>query len=190
MGSFPGTYTDPGNPNSGWRWSLWLQDISFSLCWIIGDWLPLKLKCANTKASIFLCWENSRNLGKVCSKLVLILRARSLPRSRFCLVTQRSSPTWRQKRLSGRLASKLCVWKSRKSEVMRTRATGLAREKKDLGIGVSRRFWILSCCRLSSAQVLTSRRALTFENKLKRFSSTLPMFVSVFRNVLNDVYFF
>ena len=79
---------------------------------------------------------------------------------------------------------------ARESEVMRTRATGLAREGKDLGVGVSRRFWIFSCCRLSSAQVLTNRRALTFGNKLKRFSSTLPMFVSVFRNALNDVYFF
>ena len=73
---------------------------------------------------------------------------------------------------------------------MRTRAIGLARKRKDLGSGVSRRFWIFSCCRLSSAQVLTNRRALTFGNKLKRFSSTLPMFVSVFRNALNDVYFF
>ena len=63
---------------------------------------------------------------------------------------------------------------------MRTRATGLARERKDLGSGVSRRLGIFSCCLLSSAQVL---------NKLKRFSSTLPLFVSVFRNALNDVYF-
>ena len=79
---------------------------------------------------------------------------------------------------------------ARESEVMRTRATGLAREGKDLGVGVSRRFWIFSCCRLSCAQVLTSRRALTFGNELKRFSSTLPMFVSVFRNALDGVYFF
>ena len=70
---------------------------------------------------------------------------------------------------------------------MRTRAIGLARERKDLGSGVSRRFWIFSCCRLYSAQVLTDRRALTF---VFTFSSTLPMFVSVFRNALNDVYFF
>ena len=123
-------------------------------------------------------------------KLVLILQARSLPRSGFCRVTQRSSLTWRQKRLSGRLASKLCVWKSRESEVIRTRVTGLARERKDLGSGISRRFGIFSCCLLSSAQVLTCRRALTFENELKRCSSTLPMFVSVFKDVLNDVYFF
>ena len=181
MGSFPGTYNNHGNPNNGWWLSLRLQDNSFSPCLIIGDWLLLKLKCANTRASISLCWGNSRNLVKVWSKLVLILRAWSLPSSRFCLVTQRSSPTWRQKRLFGRLPNKLCVWKSRESEVMRTRAIGLARERKDLGSGVSRRFWSFSCCRLSSAQVLTNR---------KRFSSTLPMFVSVFRNALNDVYFF
>ena len=73
---------------------------------------------------------------------------------------------------------------------MHTRAAKLARERKDVRSGVSQRFGIFSCCLLSSTQVLTSRRALTFGNKLERFSSTLPIFVSVFRNALDGVYFF
>ena len=66
---------------------------------------------------------------------------------------------------------------------MRTWVTGLARERNDVGNGVSRPFGIFSCCLLSSAPVLT------IGSKLKRFSSTLPMFVLVLRNALNDVYF-
>ena len=62
-------------------------------------------------------------------------------------------------------------------------------EREDVASGVSQRFGVFSCCLLSSVQVLRSRRGLTFGNKRKRFLSTLPMFVLIFRNAFKDVYF-
>ena len=69
----------------------------------IGDWLLLKLKCANTKASISLCWGNSRNLVKVCSKIS------SYPASK----KSSSQPFWsRHATLFPNMTSKTAVWET------------------------------------------------------------------------------
>ena len=70
---------------------------------LIGDWLLLKLKCANTKASISLCWGNSRNLVKVCSKIS------SYPASK----KSSSQPFWpRHATLFPNMTSKTAVWET------------------------------------------------------------------------------